>query len=139
LIKRGLEYPVKIIPISKRQAIIHDSRIPFNWYDDKWCTVCCPDKLLPIPQQLKYNIQEQTGHRTVTEHSIQYKPIENPLDNPIKEIKRTLHKDWTIEVCDDYTGDDIISEDINIDQEMCDILTEEVIRAFGFKKDVDTE
>lgn len=51
LIKRGLTWPIKVHPISKRHAILHDERIPHEWYDDRFCSICCPESLLPLPQR----------------------------------------------------------------------------------------
>lgn len=65
LLKRGLTYPIKIVPIAKNRAIIHDERIPHDWYQSRWCECCCPDDLLPLPQQLKHHRQELTGERRV--------------------------------------------------------------------------
>ncbi len=50
LLKRGLTWPVKILPMNERIAIICDARISDKWYDERYCSICCPDSLLPHPQ-----------------------------------------------------------------------------------------
>jgi hypothetical protein len=51
LIDNGLTFPINIESISKHHAIIHDDRIPEDFYETRYCEVCCPTHLLPIPQQ----------------------------------------------------------------------------------------
>jgi hypothetical protein len=65
LLKRGLTYPIKIIQIAGHTAIIHDERIPHDWYQSRWCECCCPSELLPLTQQLKHHREELTGERKV--------------------------------------------------------------------------
>lgn len=60
-LRRGLKFPIKIKPIGKCVAIIHDSRIPDNWYDKVWCEVCCPGYLLPMPQTMRHERQIERG------------------------------------------------------------------------------
>jgi hypothetical protein len=43
--------PVQVHLLSERIGIIHDPRIPDEWYDKRYCEVCCPESLLPFPQQ----------------------------------------------------------------------------------------
>jgi hypothetical protein len=55
--------PVKIRVLSERHAVIHDERIPDDWYQGKFCEVCCPERLLPIPQQLRIEREKAQGFR----------------------------------------------------------------------------
>lgn len=70
LLKLGLNYPIKISPIDEHRAIINDSRIGLRWYDDRWCTICCPEKLLPVTQQLEIAREIDRGEREVHANSI---------------------------------------------------------------------
>jgi hypothetical protein len=63
-IKRGVSYPIKILPLDERIAIIADSRIPDDWYADKFCAVCTPKHLLSIPQRLKLELSVDRGETT---------------------------------------------------------------------------
>jgi len=54
LISRGLTWPIKIKVLDGHIAVIHDSRIEDEWYNDHFCGVCCPHNLLPLTQQLEY-------------------------------------------------------------------------------------
>jgi hypothetical protein len=68
LIRQGLTWPIqiKILGIPESHiAVIHDDRISDEWYNDKFCTVCCPKNLLPINQQLLHERQELRGERIV--------------------------------------------------------------------------
>ena len=47
-----IEWPIKIHPLSDNCAVIHDERIPNDWYSEKFCTCCCPFDLLPFNQKL---------------------------------------------------------------------------------------
>lgn len=62
-IKRGVNYPIKCRLIDEKHAIIHDERIPDNWYKDLWCECCCPKELLPLPQKLVHERQILQGAR----------------------------------------------------------------------------
>lgn len=63
-----VEWPVRIAFLNqnKRVGIIHDHRIPTEWYDKRYCEVCCPDHLLPLPQQAVHDIEERAGHWVTT-------------------------------------------------------------------------
>jgi len=61
MLKRGIKTPVRILPISTKQAIIHDERIPDAWYTDRWCETCCPYELLPLPQRLAHERARWNG------------------------------------------------------------------------------
>lgn len=69
-----LEWPIQIafLDESKRTGIIHDERIPGEWYDKHYCETCCPDYLLPLPQQAANDIDERAGHRTTTGSLIKF-------------------------------------------------------------------
>lgn len=67
MLKRGIELPIRILPLSDKVAIVHDYRIPNDWYDEKWCEVCCPDHLLPINQRMKIRREYEGGIRIATE------------------------------------------------------------------------
>lgn len=47
-----LDWPIQIHPVSDNHAVIHDDRIPHDYYDKDFCTICTPFELLPLPQQL---------------------------------------------------------------------------------------
>lgn len=66
-IANGVTLPIRIIPLSDRIAAVADPRIPRNYYDKTWCTTCCPESLLPIPQRIDLDIQRLTGERVETE------------------------------------------------------------------------
>lgn len=53
LLAEGLEWPIDVRTLDSRTAVIHDKRIPNEWYSTRFCEVCCPNSLLPLPQQLR--------------------------------------------------------------------------------------
>ncbi len=53
LVKCGLELPVALTPISERHAVVDDPRIPLEFYQSEYCSVCCPSDLWPEPQQFE--------------------------------------------------------------------------------------
>lgn len=67
--KRGLGFPFKIKILCegklRGKAIFHDSRIPDAWYQTRYCEVCCPEDLLPLPQQMAHLRQIDRGERKV--------------------------------------------------------------------------
>lgn len=62
-IKRGVTWPIKIKRLSDRHAVIHDERIPDNWYGSGFCEICCPKELLPVDQLLAHERQIARGER----------------------------------------------------------------------------
>ena len=62
---RGLTWPVRVELLGPRTAVIQDPRIHDSWYARQFCTTCCPDELLPLPQQLGNARREMRGTRTV--------------------------------------------------------------------------
>jgi hypothetical protein len=63
LIKSGLTWPIKICIIRKRTAIIHDERIPHEFYAKRYCEVCCHESVLPVNQIAEIRRKELTGER----------------------------------------------------------------------------
>jgi len=62
--KRGVvEMPLRIHKLGPRTAAIADPRIPREWYDEKFCTVCTPRDLLPYPQRLQIELEILRGDR----------------------------------------------------------------------------
>lgn len=59
-----VELPIDMLLIERtRCAIINDHRIPHEWYDSRWCGVCCHESLLPIPQRLEIERDLAAGRR----------------------------------------------------------------------------
>jgi hypothetical protein len=78
LTKRGVSFPFEIKALSDRVAVIHDARIPDQWYSRRFCEVCCPDSLLPLPQRLTHERQEMQGVRVLIGGGILIKPANSP-------------------------------------------------------------
>lgn len=62
-VRRGVEFPIRIKSLSDRIAIVHDERIPDDWYDYGFCEVCCPKDLLPVTQLVRHERQIARGER----------------------------------------------------------------------------
>lgn len=75
LLRIGLTWPVKILPLGERTAVICDGRIGDEWYDKEYCTVCCPSNLLPHPQQTKHLRQILRGDRVEREIEVDGKKM----------------------------------------------------------------
>ncbi len=76
LLEAGLTWPIEIFPISERHALIHDKRIPREFYDKEYCSLCCPRDLWPEPQRMEWE-------RRVMRGEIEEKPKlgnESPFD-----------------------------------------------------------
>lgn len=50
LLRKGLTWPIEIKALGDRNALIHDPRIGERWYQNEYCEICTPRKLLPAPQ-----------------------------------------------------------------------------------------
>jgi hypothetical protein len=72
-VRRGVSWPIKVLPVGKGVAVIHDVRIPNEWYDSLWCEVCCPRRFLPAPQRLPQLIDIARGVREESEHYVSFK------------------------------------------------------------------
>ena len=59
----GLTWPVDIRVLAGRIAVVHDRRIPHDWYQVRFCEVCCPKALLPLPQTLRHEREVMQGVR----------------------------------------------------------------------------
>ena len=63
LLEAGLTWPVGVVALEGNRAVLHDPRIEDAEYPQEWCSVCCPEHLLPLPQQLKHRRHELQGIR----------------------------------------------------------------------------
>lgn len=77
-IKRGVSYPIKIGLLSDRLAVIHDERIPDDWYNDHFCEICCSTEFLPIQQILAHQRQEKRGERILIGRLVGYDHNKQP-------------------------------------------------------------
>ncbi len=89
-----IEWPIKVHILKGRTAIIHDERIPHEWYDKSFCEVCCPQPLLPIQQQLRIARDILSGDRVekVCEDGMVI------VTQKLKANKRKLKENWTVEM-----------------------------------------
>ena len=76
-ISRGVSWPIEVKALTDGIAVIHDSRIPDDWYQEGFCEICCPRDLLPVPQRLAHERQIARGER-----------VEGPRDIAIIISKR---------------------------------------------------
>lgn len=70
--KKIINWPIKIKVLGEAHAVIHDSRIPHNWYKETFCEICTPIELLPLPQKLKRERQIEIGSLKVTEDGYKF-------------------------------------------------------------------
>ena len=117
---KKIDWPIKCLEISKRQAVINDGRIPDEWYRNKFCEVCTPLALLPLPQRLQHLRDIDRGNRV--EHA-----------NGMVSIKvgvksRKLKEKWTIEAVEEIeAGEDfIVGPDNDTLEEIADALNKEI-------------
>lgn len=54
LLKNGLSYPIKIAVLNDREAVVHDERIPDNFYTKKLCNVCSSEEFKNNTDYLAY-------------------------------------------------------------------------------------
>ena len=110
---------VKVSIIGKRNAIIADERIPTEWYDQRWCSICTPSNLLPPQQQLEDKLSELKGDTTYIDagdFTIVSQTITAREDSK-------LDPEWTIEF---EEGIDVIDE--KGDSELVSILSEQILK-----------
>jgi hypothetical protein len=61
LVHKMIQFPIQILVLAGTVAVFHDFRIEYDWYSDRFCETCCPEDLLPIPQQLKIQRDKDAG------------------------------------------------------------------------------
>jgi len=115
-----ITWPIKILPISKRYAVIHDSRIPNNWYCLEFCRVCTPVDLLPFPQQLERTREIESGIRIIKEGFEQYNMLKVPKWS--LENQQNTYENWTVE----YQNDFVATSGIDTEDRLANILKEEI-------------
>ncbi len=69
--RKILSYPVEILPLTEGHCLIADHRIPKDWYDKKFCTICTPPNLLPPQQKLERLLDLRSGKRKETKFNIE--------------------------------------------------------------------
>jgi len=64
--EKVIEWPIKIVVIDEqlRVAAVNDPRIPDEYYTTRFCEVCTPINLLPVPQRLRHLRDIDRGFRT---------------------------------------------------------------------------
>ena len=87
--EKKLSWPIQIHILSDKYAVIHDSRIPHNFYSEEFCRICTPYDLLPLPQKLHLARRVLTKEDVYTESGI---VITNIITKPTE-----LKVGWTIE------------------------------------------
>lgn len=68
--KLGLKWPIQCKFLGGHHAIIHDPRIGERWYDTRFCEVCTPRDLLPVPQRQSQERDIMRGSRREEEQYI---------------------------------------------------------------------
>lgn len=78
--KKGLKWPVQMAILDgSNAAALNDPRIGDRWFQDRYCEVCCPTELLPLPQILRHRRMECWGEREGTgEGWVKQKMISTP-------------------------------------------------------------
>lgn len=56
-----INFPMTCYFIGEYTAVMYDSRIPLKWYQNHFCTTCCPENLLPMPQRLNIMLMKSVG------------------------------------------------------------------------------
>ncbi len=84
LLSKGLTWPIRIMLKSPTVAIIYDTRIPYNWYQEQYCTTCCPHNLLPEPQQVQNILEMECGFQIREQRSIRYDYSKQPMLENLK-------------------------------------------------------
>lgn len=87
LSNRGFKRPFKIAILGPGVAVVHDERIPDEWYADHYCEVCCPRDLLPINQRMKHLRHIACGYRVEKGSSVMFNSALLP-----KEYVRKVEK-----------------------------------------------
>lgn len=90
-----IQFPIKILSLSERHAVICDNRIPDEFYQKDFCEICTPRELLPVPQRLKQLIQIQ--NETRKEHENGLVSITFPKTDKTLELKTR----WKAEIIED--------------------------------------
>jgi hypothetical protein len=103
LLNRGtITWPVKIHVVDKSRCMIHDTRIPHDWYCENLCSICTPFAMMPLTYQMQYARKIATGEIKLSK-VIRSGPLKGyQLES--QEIKATVKKlkmNWSSETLTD--------------------------------------
>lgn len=90
-------WPVQVYALDESTAIIADSRIPDRFYDNMFCTICCPFDLLPLPQQMNRSLLKERGSIRDLGDGIQSRTIGYDIESGIHsngEDYSGIKPDW---------------------------------------------
>ena len=63
--KSKAKFPIEIETIGKHTAIINDHKIDNEFYNDRFCEICCPHSLLPDEQKRAIARDFKSGRRKI--------------------------------------------------------------------------
>lgn len=90
LAEKGLTWPVKIVVLGERHAALSDERIGDRWYWPRFCSVCTPRDLIPLPQLLENDRDEARGttKRTLVEMADgqKFEMVSTKISRPAAQI-----------------------------------------------------
>lgn len=91
-IKRTGQTDIKVRCILKSEKLweICDDRIPNDWYNKEYCTVCTPLRMLPFDQRKEY-----VKNRKFTKTKEGYVLISTPI---VTSNKRKLNSNWVVDL-----------------------------------------
>lgn len=103
--EKMIEWPIQIVVLEGKVAIIHDHRIEHRGYRSDFCTACCPQDLLPINQRLQIQREFESGRRTESECEIMGEKV-IMVKYTMEPTTRKMKEGWTIT---EEIGDPIIN------------------------------
>jgi len=99
---KTINWPIKVSILGGKTAVINDERIADDLYRTRFCEVCCPMDLLPLPQRLRKARSIASG-KTSFSKCEPISPGEEPMiieSTVIEAVTRKLTADWTYETAD---------------------------------------
>ena len=124
-----ITWPVKILVRrgrGRRIALIHDERIPDEWYADRWCEACCPEELLPLTQRLRLERMTARGDRKVVTMSNGMKLVSMKLESKSRKLPDGFKFNVKLDMVN-LMG-------IDVQAEMENIILEEMVRETKTRK-----
>lgn len=123
-----IEWPITVLVFwegsagESRTAMIHDHRIPDNYYQDFFCETCCPRDYLPIPQRLRIQRDLESGRvREIEVPSMDGKGKMIISTRKVNGSPTKLKDGWTME--EDKNAPEVLSG-VEMEKELQTIMSQ---------------
>ncbi len=126
-----VQWPIDILVYENHYALIHDKRIPDEYYQKHFCEVCCPEDLLPMPQRLALDRMILRGEREIIKTDDGLRIEKRKINVPTQKID----PDFKFSVAPDMVN--LVG--LDVEAEMTNAIMEQMVESAEFQNRKDEE